>query len=214
MHLFIPSPAGRLEAILTEPQNFPRQWAVVLCHPHPLFGGTLHTKAIFRSARALQSLGMATLQFNFRGVGQSTGTYDEGRGEKDDVGAALDFLQGRYPGLSLGLLGFSFGAWVGLQVGASDERIRQLIGLGVPIRKSDFSFFSACAKPKLIVQGEFDEFGPRAEVEAWFSTLAKPKRLSIVEGSTHLFEGRIAPLQSAILQYFQEMCNLPPLHPL
>jgi len=214
MHLFISSPAGRLEGLLTEPKRFPREWAVVLCHPHPQFGGTMRTKGIFRAARALQSLGMATLQFNFRGVGQSTGAYDEGRGEKDDVRAAIDFLHIRYQGVKLALLGFSFGAWVGLQVGAEDDRIDQLIGLGIPLRVSSFSFLVPCPKPKLIVQGSLDEFGPRGEIVGWHETLSEPKKLVFIEGSNHLFEGKISELQQAIILYFKETYGMSSINPI
>ena len=214
MQLFISGPSGRLEAILTEPKKCPREWAVVLCHPHPQFGGTMNTKGIFRSARALQSLGMATLQFNFRGVGQSAGKYDDGRGEKEDVRAAIVFLEQRYPGAHLAVLGFSFGAWVGFEVAASDERIVQLIGLGVPLKISPFSFLAPCEKPKLIIQGSRDEFGPRAVVEEWFGTLAEPKELVLIEGSTHLFEHWIAELQQALVRYFGERYGLGILNPM
>lgn len=214
MHCFIPSPAGRLEAVLTEPKVFPWQWAVVLCHPHPQFGGTMHTKAIFRSARAFQSLGMATLQFNFRGVGQSSGEYDEGRGEKDDVRAAIDFLRPRYPSANLALLGFSFGAWVGLQVGAEDPRVEQIIGLGIPLHVSSFSFLATSTKPKLIIQGSLDEFGSLEDIEAWFETLADPKKLALIKGSTHLFEGRIKELQEAIVEYFEETRGMRRINPI
>jgi uncharacterized protein len=214
MHLFIPSPSGHLEALLTEPKISPRKWGCVLCHPHPQFGGTMHTKAIFRSARALQSLGMVTLQFNFRGVGQSTGAYDEGQGEKDDVGAAVEFLRGHYPDAKLALLGFSFGAWVGLQVGAEDERIVQLIGLGIPLSMSSFSFLKASVKPKLIVQGARDEFGPRDAIEAWYETLLEPKKLVLVEGANHLFNGKIRELQKAIVEYFRERYAMSAVNPI
>jgi uncharacterized protein len=214
MHLFIPSAGGQLEALLTEPQIFPGEWGCVLCHPHPQFGGTMHTKAIFRSARALQSLGMVTLQFNYRGVGQSTGAFDEGRGEMDDVRAAIDFLRGRYPDAKLSLLGFSFGAWVGLQVGVEDKRIVQLLGLGIPFSISTFSFLKASVKPKLIVQGSHDEFGSRDAIETWYKTLLEPKRLVLVEGANHLFNGKIHELQKALVEYFRERYAMSTVNPI
>ena len=214
MHLFIPSPAGRLEALMTEPKISPLEWGCVLCHPHPQFGGTMLTKAIFRSARALQSLGIVTLQFNFRGVGQSTGVYDEGRGEKDDVRAAVDFFRGRHPRAKLALLGFSFGAWVGLQVGVEDERIVQLIGLGIPLNVSAFSFLNASVKPKLVVQGSRDEFGPPDAIEAWYESLSEPKKLVLVEGASHLFDDKIPELQKAIVEYFRERYAMNAVNPI
>jgi hypothetical protein len=214
MHLFVPSTGGRLDAILTEPRVFARQWVVLLCHPHPQYGGTMHTKAIYRSARAFQALGMATLQFNFRGVGQSTGRFDGGRGEKEDVLAAIDFLHHRYRGLRLALLGFSFGAWVGLPVGAEDTRIEQLVGLGIPLRYYRFPLLVSATKAKLIVQGSQDEFGGRDEITQWVQTLAEPKKLRIVEGSAHLFETHIPELQGIILDYFKDRYSLPLVNPL
>ncbi|MDD5544551.1 MAG: PhoPQ-activated protein PqaA family protein [Acidobacteriia bacterium] len=214
MPLLIPSPAGRLEALLTEPKVFRGEWAFALCHPHPQFGGSMRTKAIFRSARALQALGMATLQFNFRGVGESSGEYDEGRGEKEDVHAAVDFLQQRFPKCRLGLLGFSFGSWVGFQAGVSDDRIVQLVGLGIPIRISDFSFLSECRTPKLIIQGSLDEFGPPDDLQKWFESMAEPKQLTWVEGSTHLFEGKIRELQQALIDYFVGRYGMPFVNPI
>jgi alpha/beta superfamily hydrolase len=213
MPLFIPSPSGRLEALLTEPKMSQRDWACVLCHPHPQFGGTMHTKAIFRSARALQALGMVTLQFNFRGVGQSAGTYDEGRGEKDDVRAAIEFLHTRFPDTKLALLGFSFGAWVGLQVGVEDGRIVQLIGLGIPLSISSFSFLAACPKPKLVIQGSRDEFGSQEAIETWYDTMSDPKKLVLIEGANHLFDGKIHELQKAIVEYFREGYAMSPINP-
>ncbi|MBZ5534886.1 MAG: alpha/beta fold hydrolase [Acidobacteriia bacterium] len=199
---------------MTEPKITPHEWGCVLCHPHPQFGGTMHTKAIFRSARALQSLGMVTLQFNFRGVGQSTGTFDEGRGEKDDVRAAVDFLRGRYPDARLALLGFSFGAWVGLQVGAEDDRIVQLIGLGIPFSISSFSFLNASVKLKLIIQGSRDEFGSREAIETWYETLSEPKKLVLIEGANHLFDGKIHELQKSIVEYFSEQYSMGAVNPI
>ena len=214
MHLLIPSPNGQLEALLTEPNISPREWGCVLCHPHLQFAGRMHTIAIFRSARALQSLGMVRLQFNFRGVGQSTGAFDEGRGEKDDVRAAIDFLQMRFPKAKLALLGFSFGAWVGLQVGAEDDRIVQLIGLGIPFSISSFSFLKASVKAKLIVQGSRDEFGCRDVIETWYETLSEPKKLVLIEEATHLFEGKIHELQKSMVEYFRERYAMNAVNPI
>lgn len=214
MHLFIPTPSGPLEAILTQPKTFPGEWAAVLCHPHPQFGGTMHTKTLYRSARALQAVGIATLRFNFRGVGQSSGVYDQGRGEIEDVDAAIEFLHKRYPDARLCLLGFSFGAWVRLQVGVEDDRIDQLIGVGIPLNLSPFSFMTSCTKPKWIVRGTLDEHEPPEPLQSWFNTLAQPKSLSFMEGSTHLFEGKTQELQQAILSYFRESHDLAAVHPL
>ena len=137
-------PAGRLEALLwTSPESDPKFVAVV-CHPHPLFGGTMHNKVVFQAAKALHQRGATVLRFNFRGAGQSEGEHDHGRGEQDDVRAAIDYLAAEFPGRPILLAGFSFGSWVGLRVGCEDARVTQLIGLGLPVDNIDMSFLRAC----------------------------------------------------------------------
>src|SRR6266403_2179796 len=155
-NLFIPVAHGQLEAILKKPGTSVSGVALVL-HPHPLGGGTMHNKVVFRAAAALNDAGLVTLRINFRGVGQSTGSYDEGRGERDDARAGLDYLAENYPGEEITLCGFSFGARVGLEVGVADERVAQLISIGTPVDKYDFSFLKECRKPILFVQGDGDE---------------------------------------------------------
>jgi uncharacterized protein len=200
----IAAPHGLLEGLLRLPdgETEPRMAALV-CHPHPRFGGTMHTKVVFRVAQALGELGMPALRFNFRGVGRSTGRYDEGRGEADDVRAALDALSGRFPGLPLCLAGFSFGAWVGLPVGCGDARVRQIVGVGVPVSLLGGDPLAGCEKPKLIVQGEFDQYGPRDALRAWFARIPQPKALTVVPGADHFFTEQAAELRDAILAYFR-----------
>src|SRR6266849_4332278 len=158
-NLFIPASHGRLEAILKEPHGDSVQGVALVLHPHPLGGGTMHNKVVFRAAAALNDAGLAVLRINFRGVGQSTGEHDEGRGEGDDARAGLDYLAENYPGQEITLCGFSFGARVGLEVGIADERITRLISIGTPVDKYDFSFLGQCRKPILFVHGEHDEYG-------------------------------------------------------
>jgi uncharacterized protein len=200
----IPVSHGHLEAILKEPDAAPRG-AGVVCHPHPLFGGTMHTKAVYRTAQALGEVGLAVLRFNFRGVGASTGSYDEGIGEQDDVRAALDWLEGRYPTLPLIAGGFSFGSKVGLTVGAEDERVVGLVGLGLPVDREeryDFGFLAAAAKPTLIVQGENDEFGSGARIAEVVSGLGSHVALVRIEGADHYFTDRLDELRAAVRDYF------------
>lgn len=205
----IPIGHGALEGLMRRPDapaDVPARatgLAAVVCHPHPLGGGTLHNKVVFRVAQALGELGMPTLRFNFRGVGRSSGTYDEGRGERDDVRAALDFLAGAYPERSLCLAGFSFGAWVGLPVGAADPRVRQLIGVGVPVGSLPVDALADCVVPKLIVQGERDEYGPPQALHAWFAALPDPKHLTLVPGADHFFTHQQTELRAAVLDYFR-----------
>jgi alpha/beta superfamily hydrolase len=202
--MLIPVSHGHLEAVLKEPASPPRG-AAVMCHPHPLFGGTMHTKAVYRTAQALVGAGLAVLRFNFRGVGASTGTHDDGVGERDDARAALDWIGARYPGLPLLAGGFSFGSHVALAVGASDARVAALLGLGLPIARGeryDYSFLADAAKPVLVVQGEQDEFGSGAQVASMLAPLGGHVTLVRVPGSDHYFTDQVEELQGALLEYF------------
>ena len=205
-NLFIPVEHGQLEAILKAPSHDPPKGAALVLHPHPLGGGTMHNKVVFRAAAALNEAGLATLRINFRGVGQSTGEHDEGRGELDDARAGLTYLDEKYPGLTLGVCGFSFGARVGLEVGISDERAAYLIGIGVPLNKYDFKFLEACRKPILFVHGERDEFG---DVELLRSLAASVERstevqLVVIRGAGHFFEGHLDELKQAITDWVEK----------
>ncbi len=177
----------------------------VVCHPHPQFGGTMHNKVVFRAARAARDAGLPTLRFNFRGVGASHGAYDKGIGERDDVRAALDFLGARFPALPVCVMGFSFGAWVSLHVGAEDARVAALAGLGLPTIDSDYSYLRGVTKPKLIVQGTRDQYGHREDVQAVFESLSEPKRIHWVEGAEHFFHGRLEEVRDAIHDFLLEI---------
>lgn len=191
-------PAGRLEAVLMSPAHAPLAAAVV-CHAHPLHGGIMHYKLVFRVAKALQASGAAVLRFNFRGVGRSQGQHDQGRGEQDDVRAALDEMQRRFPGRPQVLAGFSFGSLMALRVGAADPRVRALIALGLPLRLDPAAAFLAdCTKPRLFVQGEHDEFGSGQALRELVARLPEPKALVVVPGADHFFKGLLEPLQRAI----------------
>lgn len=201
----IPVSHGHLEAILKEPDSAPRG-AAVLCHPHPLHGGTMHTKAVYRSAQALNEAGLVALRFNFRGVGASTGSYDEGVGEQDDLRAAVDWLLERHPELPLVVGGFSFGSMVALNVGAGDDRAAALLGLGLPVdldERYDFGFLADVDKPVLVVQGENDEFGPARRVKEVLAPLGSHITVVTVAGTDHYFEGRLDELRDAVRGYFE-----------
>jgi uncharacterized protein len=204
-NLFLQGPAGRLEAILWTPSDGNKPaFAGVVCHPHPLFGGTMHNKVVYQTAKALDGLGMPVLRFNFRGAGLSEGVHDKGHGEKDDVRAALDFLGSEFPDVPVLLAGFSFGAWVGLRVGCADARVSHLIGLGIPVNSTDFSFLRECAKPKLFVHGSNDEFGAITKVQALIPTLPGDNQLVVVEGVDHFFAGKLGELNTAITTWLTE----------
>lgn len=201
--LFLSGPAGRLEAQLWTSSLEHRSMAALVCHPHPLYGGTLHNKVVFLAAKSLHRLGLPVLRFNFRGVGLSEGKHDRGTGELEDVRAALDFLAGEFPGLPLVLAGFSFGAWVGLRVGAEDARVGRLIGLGIPVNDSNFSYLRGCGKPKLFVVGTKDQFAARERVEALVESLPPPTALVLVEGADHFFAGKLDQVDRAITEWVQ-----------
>lgn len=183
--------------------------AVVMCHPHPQFGGTMHNKVVFHAAKAFNSLGWPVLRFNFRGVGESTGTYGGGVDELEDARAALEFLVNGAgdrvpPPPALVMAGFSFGSVVGLQVGAQDGRVGGLCGIGVPVLGNEGSLEVVVQSrtPKLFVQGSLDEYGPLDALRPWFERVAEPKRLEVVEGAGHFFENRIDEMKAAITRYF------------
>ena len=193
----IPGPAGRLEAILMRPEKDPVA-AAVICHAHPLHGGMMHFKVVFRAAKALQGQGVAVLRFNFRGVGRSEGVHDHGRGELDDAAAALDEMQRRFPARPLILGGFSFGSAVSLRLGAKDGRAGALFAMGFPVSSlPDMSFLSGIQRPCLFVQGEHDEFGPKDAVRE-AAALVAASSLVIVPGADHFFTDQLDELQGAV----------------
>jgi uncharacterized protein len=201
---FLHGPAGKLEAMLWTSREHDPSMTAIVCHPHPLFGGTMHNKVVYQAAKALHQSGLPVLRFNFRGAGLSEGQHDNGRGEQDDVGAALDYLAEHFPAKPSLLAGFSFGAWVGLRVGCADARARKLIGLGIPVNNSDLSYLRSCAKPKLIVQGGNDQYGSRAKVEEFFTEMPEPKRLVLVDGADHFFAGKLDQVGRAITAWLAD----------
>ena len=201
---FLAGPAGKLEAVLWTPAHGAQPgFAAVICHPHPLFGGTLHNKVVYQTAKALDSCGGAVLRFNFRGTGLSEGTHDRGLGERDDVRAAVDFLAGHFSGVPLVVAGFSFGCWVGLRVGCDDARVKRLIGIGAPVNDSDFTYLEKCSKAKLFVHGSNDEFGDVKKLMALVNGLPGEKELVVVDGVDHFFKGKIEELGKAISEWME-----------
>lgn len=196
MTLDIPGPAGPLEALINDAQR-PRA-AVVFAHPLPTHGGTMHTKAVFQGAKGLSRIGCAVLRFNFRGVGKSAGTFDEGPGEIDDYHAALDFMAARYPGVPLWAAGFSFGSWIALETGAADARVLLLIGIAPPVDRYPFANTLDTTKPKFFIQGNLDELCPIKELWAFYGKLREPKEIVVIDGANHLFEGKTAEIAEAL----------------
>jgi alpha/beta superfamily hydrolase len=209
----IPGPAGVLEALMEEPplergvnadglvergQADGLHAAVVLGHPHPQFGGTMHTKAVFQAAKAFRRIGCAVLRFNFRGVGTSAGSFADGVGEMDDFRAALDFVHARYPGVPLWAAGMSFGAWIALTAGAADPRVSTLLGICPPLSHYDFEPVRTSTKPKFFIQGERDERCPLKEMQAFYASAADPKELVVIDAADHLFDGKLVEVAEAI----------------
>ncbi len=201
VNLEFPGPAGKLEGLLDESSATPRA-AVVFAHPLPSQGGTMHTKAVFQGAKGLARIGCAVLRFNFRGVGLSQGTFDQGPGELGDYQAALDFMAARHPGVPLWAAGFSFGAWVALETGAADPRVTVLIGVAPPVNRESYTFTNTLdsTKSKFLIQGSLDELCPLKEMWAFYATLKEPKELVVIDGASHLFEGKAEEVGDALAE--------------
>lgn len=193
--LFLAGPAGRLEALLEEPGSGEPRAAALVLHPHPLGGGTMHNKVVYRMARALRQLGAVTLRFNFRGVHLSEGQHDHGRGEVDDARAARDFLTARYPGLPLVLAGFSFGSRVALQCW---QGARRVYVVGFPTIYRQYSILDQCPVLRVFVHSTNDEFGPREQLQLVYDRLWGPKRLHWVEARDHFFAGNLDGFEQVI----------------
>lgn len=210
--LFLDGPAGKLEALLNAGTESATHAAVV-CHPHPLFGGTLHNKVVFHTMKALNSFGFPVLRFNFRGTGLSEGEHDHGIGEVEDVRTAINWLDTEFH-LPIVFAGFSFGSAVGLRAACADSRVQSVIGVGTPVapvaadteepRVYTFEFLKDCRKPKLFVSGARDQFGPRAKLQSLVDPLPEPKKLVVIEGADHFFEGRLRELREAIENWMKE----------
>ena len=199
-NLFIPAPHGQLEAIYRPKTNQAERVALVL-HPHPLHGGTMHNKVVFRAAKALNESGFETLRFNFRGVGASTGVHDDGLGEQDDAQVALEYLLADQPHAKEVLIaGFSFGSIVGLNVGCTDARVHRLIGIGVPARLGRLECLFGCNKPKLFIHGAEDVIAPLAPLEDFLATLPadSPLQLVTIPGAGHFFDDEAQELMQTI----------------
>jgi hypothetical protein len=204
---FLDGPAGRLEALLNEGAPGATHAALV-CHPHPLFGGTMHNKVVYHAMKTLSGFGFPVLRFNFRGAGMSEGEHDRGQGEQEDVKAALNWLDAGFH-LPIIFCGFSFGAATGLQVACSDSHSVGLISLGTPVgaegRAYTYSFLKECHRPKLFVSGSRDQYGPRENLKSVFDAASEPKEMVIVEGGDHFFEGHLAEMQAAIHDWVSKL---------
>ena len=196
--LLLDGPAGKLEALLEEPETEAPHQAWLVCHPHPLYGGTLHNKVVHRVARGARRAGAVVLRFNFRGVGLSEGTYDEGNGEVEDARAALAWLRSEYPHLPFSLAGFSFGSRVILRLGCQLPSAQRLVALGFPTTAGELPELAHCAPPKIFIQSTRDEFGPKDDLRALFHRLTPPKRLIFIDAGDHFFTHGLDRLEQAV----------------
>jgi hypothetical protein len=197
---FIAGPAGRLESLLEEPDGGEPNEACLVCHPHPLFGGTMHNKVVYRLARGLRRAGSVVLRFNFRGVNLSEGTHDEGAGEVEDARTALAFLRERYPDLPYSLAGFSFGSRIATRLACTlaEPRPRRVIAVGFPTTIGHFDYLETCRLPKYFLHSTNDVYGPKPELEKAYEKFAEPKSLQFIEASDHFFAGALDALEMAV----------------
>ena len=192
-------PAGALEALLEEPDHAAPRLAALVCHPHPLYGGTMHNKVVYRLARGLRRAGAVVLRFNFRGVGRSEGEHAHMAGEIEDARAALSFLRERYRELPFALAGFSFGSRVITRLGCELGGARFLMAAGFPTRLGEAEYLQTCATSKCFLQSTHDEFAPRIDFEALYAKVAGPKQLEWVEAADHFFAGALDQLEERIV---------------
>jgi alpha/beta superfamily hydrolase len=194
--LFLPGPAGRLEALLEEPEDAAPVEAALVCHPHPQHGGTMHNKVVYRIARGLRSAGAVVLRFNYRGVNLSEGAYDDGEGELDDARAALDYLRARYHGLPFTIAGFSFGSRIALRLGCG--LARRVIAVGFPAAYKEKASLETCTTPRIFIQSTHDQFGSVEQIESIVRALPEPKQLYLVEAGDHFFAGALDALEQTV----------------
>ena len=191
--------AGKLECLLEEPEEELRE-ACLVCHPHPLYGGTMHNKVVYRMARALRRSGSVVLRFNFRGVGKSQGSHDHGAGEFEDARILLDWLRSRYPELPFSTAGFSFGSRIASRVGCSLNDTNRTILVGFPTSNGGFEHLKTCYVPKVFIQSTNDQYGPRTQLESLYASFAEPKQIQWIEASDHFFQDGLDELEESIYQ--------------
>ena len=196
--LTLAGPAGRIEALLEEPADVAPRMSAVVCHPHPLYGGTMHNKVVYRMARGLRRAGIVVLRFNFRGVGASAGEHGHLEGEIEDARAAVATLRERYPALPYALAGFSFGSRVITRLGCEAGDASFLMAAGFPTRWGSPDYLENCTAPKIFIQSTNDEFGPRAELEAMYERFPAPKQLHWIEAADHFFAGGLRELEERV----------------
>jgi alpha/beta superfamily hydrolase len=203
--VFIPLQRIQLEGLLSIPEAFSMKGGVILCHPHPQYGGDMHNPVVSTAAWVAFQEGFSTLRFNFRGVGRSGGSYSDGVGESEDVQTAIEylFLKLSRSTLPLILVGYSFGAWAGLTAVVQDNRVKGMVAIAPPLELYDFKLLEGCKKKKLLVAGDQDFFCPVALLETWFEKLEEPKSLTIIGGADHFFFAHTRFLIEPLREFFK-----------
>src|SRR5436190_21261017 len=192
--------AGKIEALLEEPETAPAGEVCLVCHPHPLYGGTMHNKVLYRVARGLRRSGSIVMRFNFRGVGRSQGTHDIGKGELEDARMMMEWLRSRYPGLPYAAAGFSFGSRIALRLGCSLPGTQRVIAVGLPTRSNSLEYLKACGTPKIFIQSTNDEHGPRTELQSLYGDFGAPKQIYWVDAADHFFVNGLDALEETVSQ--------------
>jgi alpha/beta superfamily hydrolase len=195
----IAGPAGKLEALLEEPEEGAPRFAALVCHPHPQHGGTMHNKVVYRLARGLRKAGAVVLRFNYRGVNLSEGVYDHGVGETEDARACLEWLRSRYPHLPAMIAGFSFGSRIALRIGAQRPDLRKVIAAGFPTVYKDRSYLDPCQVARTFIHSTNDEFGPKDELAAVVAELDGPPELVFIESKDHFFVDALDAFEQAVI---------------
>ncbi len=207
--VFFPSGGVQLEGLMSINEALSVKGGVILCHPHPQYGGDMHNRVITTALGAAHQEGFSTLRFNFRGVGDSGGAYSEGIGEREDVEATIEFLHSKQkePNLPLLLLGYSFGAWTGIPVAIKDECIKGVVAISPPLEIYDFNFMKGCKKKKLIVVGDRDNWCPSSRLEEWYRQLDEPKSLTLVQGADHFYSFHASLLIPPLRNFFKAISS-------
>ncbi len=205
IEFMLPSQGGELEALLMLPENERYPTAAIICHPHPLYGGSMHSKVVVTASHAFLDMGIPSLRFNFRGVGKSSGKYDNGIGELEDVRAAMGYMAEK--GEKLIIAGHSFGAWMGMKAGCEDPRVKLMIGIGTPVNFVNMDFLRDCLKPRLFIHGTVDRLISVEKVEELCAVLPEPKKLVKIEDADHFFTGKLKELSEIVKSLTEEYDN-------
>lgn len=203
--VFFPCGGIQLEGLLSNQEALSVKGGVILCHPHPQYGGDMHNRVITVALGAAQQEGFSTLRFNFRGAGGSGGSYSEGIGEMEDVASAIEFFHSKQkdPVLPLLLLGYSFGAWTGLPVAIKDRRVKGVVGISPPLEMYDFNFLKGYKEKKLIVAGDRDEYCSVLRLKEWYDQLDEPKSLALIQGADHFYSFQSNLLIQPLREFFR-----------